>query len=215
MKIMPPGPDIVWLGHDTFKISDQLVIYTDPYQLEVAGQADIVLVTHIHGDHCSPADIAKLSKPGMVIVAPAECQDKLRGYAVQIVKPGDRVMVKGIAIEAVAAYNVNKFRSPGVPFHPQADGKLGFIVTIGGRRIYHAGDTDLIPEMSAITCDIALLPVSGTYTMTAPEAAEAAGVLKPALAIPMHYGVVAGSASDAETFKKLAPVPVAILTKGV
>ena len=119
--------------------------------------------------------------------------------------------MKGIPISAVPAYNINKFRSPGQPFHPQAAGHVGFVFTVGGRRIYFAGDTDHIPEMKDIKVDIALLPVSGTYVMTAVEAAEAAAIIQPQVAVPMHIGRSIGSMADAETFKQQAPVPVVVL----
>jgi L-ascorbate metabolism protein UlaG (beta-lactamase superfamily) len=135
---------------------------------------------------------------------------------VQVVAPGDRIDVGGVGIEAVAAYNTNKFREPGKPFHPKADGKVGYIVTLAGTRIYHAGDTDQIPEMArAVGVDVALLPVSGTYVMTADEAIQACTTIGPKLAIPMHYGAIVGSVADAEAFCKgagcraeiLAPTP--------
>ena len=109
------------------------------------------------------------------------------------------------------AYNVNKFRSPGVPFHPKEAGNVGFVIAVEGQRIYHAGDTDVIPEMEAIETDIALLPVSGTYVMTAEEAVEAAALIKPKVAIPMHVGRGIGAHDDAERFKEKAPVPVEVL----
>jgi L-ascorbate metabolism protein UlaG (beta-lactamase superfamily) len=122
-------------------------------------------------------------------------------------------------VEAVPAYNVNKFRSPGVVFHPRQAEHNGYIVTVGGERLYHAGDTDHIPEMSGIKCDVALLPVSGTYVMVAEEAAEAAKAIKPRIAVPMHYGDkdVVGTLADAERFKQLceqAGIAVQILTAG-
>ena len=215
MRLLESGPDIVWLGHDSFKITGDQVIFIDPFKLDEHASAAIILITHNHFDHLSPDDIAKVSNAETVIVAPAECAAKLPGHTIQVVKPGDKVTVKGIAIEVVPAYNVNKFRSPGVPFHPKGDGKVGYIVTVGGVRIYHAGDTDLIPEMSSITCDIALLPVSGTYTMTAEEAAEAANLIKARVTVPMHIGSIVGSNADAERFKKLVHGPVTIMQKGV
>ena len=215
MKLLDPGPEIVWLGHDTFKITGEQVVYIDPYKLALGAKlapAGIILVTHEHGDHLSPDDIAKLSGPDTIIVAPAEGAAKFKGHKVEFVKPGDKVTVKGIVIEAVPAYNISKFRSPGVPFHPKQDGKVGFIVTVSGRRVYHAGDTDFIPEMSSIVCDIALIPVSGTYVMTAEEGAQAANLIKPKVAVPMHYGAIVGNDSNAEQFKKLCHVPVTIMT---
>jgi len=130
---------------------------------------------------------------------------------IEVVKPGDARTVKGIPILAAPAYNVNKFRSPGVPFHPKEKGYVGFVITVEGRRIYHAGDTDVIPEMASIEADIALLPVSGTYVMTAEEAVEAASVIGPKAAIPMHVGRGIGSLEDAERFWENAEVPVEVL----
>jgi len=131
------------------------------------------------------------------VVTIAAAAKKLKGD-VRTVKPGESLAVKGVPIETVPAYNVNK------PFHPKAAGHVGFIVTAGGQRIYHAGDTDLIPEMKDIKTDIALLPVSGTYVMTADEAAQAVDRIKPKVAIPMHYGAgVAGTKKDAERFRDL------------
>lgn len=123
------------------------------------------------------------------------------------VLPGDSLVVAGIAVEAVQAYNTNK------NFHPRENGWVGFIVEIEGERVYHAGDTDLIPEMSAVRCDIALLPVSGTYVMTADEAARAAAVIKPKIVVPMHYGDIVGTVQDADKLKSLCSCEVRILPK--
>jgi L-ascorbate metabolism protein UlaG (beta-lactamase superfamily) len=199
---------IHWLGHDAFRIDADKVIYIDPYQLE-AGEpkADIILITHDHFDHYSPDDVKKLLKPGTTVVSIAAVTKKVRGAAVETVKPGDKVTVQGIAIEAVPAYNVDK------QFHPKSAGHVGFIVTVDGVRIYHAGDTDFIPEMKGFRVDIALLPVSGTYVMTAEEAVQAAGAIKPKLAIPMHYGAIVGGLSDAQRFAQACPVETVILEK--
>ena len=202
---------IHWLGHDSFRIEgDGLVIYIDPWKIEGGPKADLILITHDHADHCSPSDVAKLLKGDSVIVTVAAASSKLSGSK-EIIKPGDNVTVKGVPISAVPAYNVNKFRSPGVPFHPREAGYVGFVITVAGVRIYHAGDTDHIPEMSAIDADIALLPVSGIYVMTADEAADAAASIKPQIAIPMHVGRGIGSLADADRFKEKASVQVQIL----
>jgi len=211
MDVKQMVSNIHWLGHDSFRIKgDGLVIYIDPWQIENGPKADLILITHDHRDHCSPADVAKVQKKDSVIVTVAAAAAKLSGQ-IQVVKPGDELRVKGIPISAVPAYNVNKFRSPGVPFHPRESGYVGFVVTVEGQRIYHAGDTDCIPEMGSINADIALLPVSGTYVMTADEAVEAAAIIKPQIAIPMHIGRGIGSLADAERFKEKASVPVEIL----
>nr|HID59062.1 MBL fold metallo-hydrolase [Desulfobacterales bacterium] len=187
--------NIKWLGHDGFYIEGEgKKIVIDPYQVKECELADIILVTHEHFDHCSPGDVEKIKTPSTVIVTEADSARMLSGN-VKVVRPGDRLTVFNIPIEVVPAYNVNK------QFHPKNKGWLGFIVTIHGTRIYHAGDTDLIPEMGDINADIALLPVSGTYVMTAEEAVEAVKVIKPKIAIPMHYGAIVGTAKDAKRFK--------------
>jgi L-ascorbate metabolism protein UlaG (beta-lactamase superfamily) len=200
---------IFWLGHDSFRLKGEKVVYIDPWKL-VAGaeKADVILVTHEHYDHFSPDDIAKISTSETIIVAPPSVAAK-SNLKIKVVKAGDKITVNGIAIEVVPAYNPNK------KFHPKSAGHVGYIVTLNNKRIYHTGDTDEIPEMAQIKCDIALMPVSGTYVMTAREAAQAVNRLKPALAIPMHYGDadVVGTRADAEEFKKLAQVPVEILEK--
>jgi len=202
---------IHWLGHDCFRIDwEGVTIYIDPYRLKGGPPADLILITHDHFDHCSPDDIARIQQPGTIFVTVAAAAEKLTGK-VEIVQPGAELTLKGVRIQAVPAYNTNKFRSPGNPFHPKEKGYVGFVLTLGDRRIYHTGDSDHIPEMAQIKTDIALLPVSGTYVMTAEEAPEAAKILQPKLAIPMHVGADIGKLEFAETFKKLANVPVVIL----
>lgn len=190
---------IRWYGHDTFRIDVGKVIYTDPYQIRHSDVADVIVVTHEHSDHCSPADIKKLSGPDTVVVAAKQCEGKLGGLGVQVVyvEPGGTTMIDGIEVSAVPAYNVDK------SFHPKERNGVGFIVAARGVRIYFAGDTDRIPEMKEFSVDIALLPVSGTYVMNATEAAEATADMAPAYVIPMHYGSVVGSEADAGRFEEL------------
>ncbi len=196
-----------WLGHDAFRLDGDPVIYFDPYELQAGiPAAGLILITHDHYDHCSPDDVARIRGAGTVVVAPTPCAAKLGG-AVRTVKVGDTLEAAGVQIEVVAAYNVNK------RFHPRSPDNVGYIVTVHGTRIYHAGDTDFIPEMAGYRCDIALLPVSGTYVMTAEEAAQAAAAIRPQMAVPMHYGAIVGGPGDAERFQKQSPVPVRILAK--
>ena len=202
--------NVTWLGHDSFRIAaGGKVIYVDPFELKTAIPADLVLITHDHYDHCVPEDVAKIQTAATTIVTDAACAKKLKG-SIKVAKPGDKVVVGGIAVEAVHAYNTDK------KFHPRADGKLGFVVTVEGVRIYHAGDTDFIPEMRKIKADIALLPVSGTYVMTAEQAIEAALALKPAIAVPMHYASIVGTDADAKRFAEglKGKVEVRVLPKG-
>lgn len=211
------GIQITWLGHDGFKLMKGRVIYVDPYKLvSKAEPADLVFVTHEHFDHLSVDDLKKVVTQKTTVVTIAACEKAvkdLKPKTVRVVAAGDRLDVDGVQVEVLPAYNTNKFRSPGNPFHPQTDGKVGFILGIGGVRIYHAGDTDEIPEMAkAKGVDVALLPVSGTYVMTAQEAAKACDAIQPKLAIPMHYGAIVGSAADAEAFRKAVKSRVEILT---
>jgi L-ascorbate metabolism protein UlaG (beta-lactamase superfamily) len=188
--------DIHWLGHDTFKITGQKVIYTDPFKIKGKDSADIILITHEHFDHCSPDDVKRIQGPHTIIVATTDCAKKLTG-TVRTVSPGDKIEVAGVQIEAVPAYNTNK------QFHTKDMRWVGYVFTVNGQRIYIAGDTDHIPEMKNLKdIDIALLPVSGTYVMTADEAVKAALDIRPGVAIPMHYGAIVGSSKDAENFAK-------------
>jgi L-ascorbate metabolism protein UlaG (beta-lactamase superfamily) len=196
-----------WLGHASFRIDGPPAIYIDPWKLTGdLPPADLILVTHDHHDHCSPDDISRIRRPGTVIVASQAAAAKL-GQGVQVVKPGDRLTVAGVTVEAVPAYNTTK------TFHPKAAGYVGYIVGVGGARIYHAGDTDPIPEMAGLSVDILLVPVSGTYVADAVQAAEIVRAVKPKIAVPMHIGAIVGSLADAERFKKLVDCEVVILKK--
>ena len=204
---------IVWLGHDGFRIDADKIIYIDPFEIAPENQsspeADLILITHEHYDHCSAEDIAKIKGDKSIIITEKNSAAQLSGD-VRIMKPGDVLTVDGIKIETVPSYNTDK------QFHPKENGWLGFIIEIQGVRIYHAGDADFIPEMKDLNVDIALLPVSGTYVMTAAQAVEAALTINPKLAIPMHYGAIVGSEQDALDFKQAleGKVDVLILSKG-
>jgi L-ascorbate metabolism protein UlaG (beta-lactamase superfamily) len=208
------GVKIAWLGHDGFRISNSSIIYIDPLKIKPSVTADLLLITHNHHDHLNLEDIRKIAGEKTTIIAAYECRDRLKGLRIKelrTAKPGDKLSVGNVSVEAVPAYNVNKFRAPGQPFHPKQDGKVGYIVGIGSVRIYHAGDTDHIPEMNQVKADVALLPVSGTYVMTAEEAAEATKALRPKVAVPMHYGGEVGTEADAKKFAELAACEVMIL----
>ena len=210
------GIAIERLHHDCFKIKGSKTVYFDPYQINKdEHKADVILITHEHFDHCSPEDIEKVSNANTIIITVADCQSKLSCLNIRnvtLVEPGDKVELLGLVVEAVPAYNTDKWRSPGIPFHPKENAMIGFVLSIDGKRIYHAGDTDLIAEMNNLkNIDVALLPVSGTYVMTALEAVEACKLIHPKLAIPMHYGSIVGTESDARTFKERAPCRVEII----
>ena len=194
---------LTWLGHASFKlVRGGVTIYFDPFQLKAEPHdADIILISHPHFDHLSPADAAKAAKAETTIVTVSDCVAKLQEGkvpgTVQTVKPGDKISVRGVSIEAVPAYNTNK------DFHKKESQWVGFIVELDGVRVYHAGDTDFIPEMKEFKTDVALLPVSGTYVMTAEEAVEAAKAIHPKVSVPMHYGSIVGTAADAKKFQAL------------
>lgn len=200
------GVEVHWLGHDTFVLKGNRTLVIDPFKAKGNYKADVLLISHEHSDHLSEDDIQRFTDSSTSIVAPKICEEQLRGFSnpKTFVSPGSKVEIKGISIEAVPAYNLNKFREPGKVFHPKADGRVGYVVTIGGVRFYHAGDSDATPEMKAIDVDVAFLPVSGTYVMTAEEAADAAKAMKTKVAVPMHYGAgVVGTLRDAEKFRDL------------
>jgi L-ascorbate metabolism protein UlaG (beta-lactamase superfamily) len=209
------GLKITWLGHDSFRIKNGKTIIIDPFKISpISDKADVLLISHEHFDHLSPDDIKKVVNENTTIVTIPAVKKELSSLKVKEVKaakPGDRVKIGDVTIELVPAYNLNKFREPGKVFHPKEDGKAGFIIEMRGVRIYHAGDTDAIPEMKGLRPDIALLPVSGTYVMTPEEAAQAARMIEPKIVIPMHYGKIVGSEQDAHKFKQLVTFEVQIL----
>src|SRR3989344_5625498 len=169
--------NIHWLGHASFKIDGEKIVYIDPYQIDESEKADIILITHTHFDHLSLEDIQKIRKEDTIILAPEDAREKLTGF--QPVKPNQFLTIRGIKIQTVPAYNLDK------QFHPREKEWVGYIININGKKVYHAGDTDLIPEMEDFgDVDIAILPIGGTYTMDVTEAIQAVHVIEPKIAIP-------------------------------
>lgn len=200
---------ITWSGHAGFKIIyGNKKVYIDPYKLsknyENISDADIVLVTHNHFDHLSIEDLKNIINERTIIVSAQECLSQLKSLQLKEsigIDPRDSVKVDDLKIETVPAYNVNKH------FHPKDDRKIGFIVEFGKDRLYHTGDSDMIPEMKDTNPSIVLIPVSGTYVMNAEEASQAVNqLINPKIAIPMHYGTIVGNKEDAIRFSELVTV---------
>ena len=184
---------ITWLGHASFKIeTNGKVIYIDPYAGEYSDKADAVLITQDHHDHFSKEILQKIVVDSTKVIAPASVVSEVGGTEI---KKNEEVIIDELRIKAVAAYNMEK------DYHPPETG-VGYILTLEGKHVYHAGDTDLIPEMNAYDVDLALLPVGGTYTMDVEEAVAAVNVLEPEYAIPMHWGTIVGTEDDATLFKE-------------
>lgn len=201
--------NISWLGHASFKIEGEgnFKVYIDPWKIKGKDEADLVLITHSHYDHLSPEDVDKLKGKETQILVTADATDKLKGK-VRGVRPGENISLPNVDVRTVPAYNTDK------PNHPKANGWVGYILQIGDISIYHAGDTDFIPEMKEIKPYVALLPIGGTYTMDVKDALKAAKVLAPRLVIPMHYAEIVGSVDDAKSFARECEFEVKVLGKG-
>ena len=188
-------------AQSSIRIGGDQVLYFDPFRITDARKdADIIFITHPHFDHFSPADIARVCKPETVFIAPESMAAELKAAGITepvLMKPGESKTISGIAVETVPAYNISK------QFHPKQNGWLGYIVTVGGKRIYAAGDTDATKEAAAVQCDIALIPIGGTYTMNPAEAAELVNRMQPQIVIPIHYGTIVGNPGDGAAFAKL------------
>ena len=188
-------------------------IYLDPFQMkQEPHDADYVLITHDHYDHFSVDDIKKVAKKSTILVVPARMEDDAKELANDVasivtVKPGVYKEISGLEIETIPAYNTVK------PFHPRRAEWVGYILRADGKRIYVAGDTGLTKEARQVKCDIALLPVGGTYTMDTRRAAELANTIRPEYVIPTHYGSIVGKQSDGQTFASLVKSPVKVVEK--
>jgi L-ascorbate metabolism protein UlaG (beta-lactamase superfamily) len=206
---------IEWLGHAGFRLRvGRATVYIDPYRVDDGPPADLILITHGHYDHFSPRDIEQLGHERTILVGPPAVAERVSGQVISVA-PGRLIedeLVRGLEVATVAAYNTSKRDQDGNVFHPREAGWVGYELNVRGERLYHSGDTDVIPEMDSVTgVDVALLPVSGVYVMTAGEAAEAARRIQPRVAVPMHWGQHIGTRADAEAFAQLAPVDVELL----
>jgi L-ascorbate metabolism protein UlaG (beta-lactamase superfamily) len=204
-----------WLGHSGFRVrTPEGVLYIDPYRVGDGPKADLILITHGHYDHFSPQDVERLSHERTWLVGPPAVAERVSGR-VHSIAPGEMLeeeLVRGVHVRAVAAYNTSKRNPAGELFHAPDARWVGYELNVRGERLYHSGDTDVIPEMDTVAgVDVALLPVSGVYVMTAEEAAEAARRIQPRTAVPMHWGELIGTREDAETFACKAPVEVRIM----
>ena len=191
------------LYHSSIKINKERVIYIDPFKIdENYSDADIIFITHNHYDHFSPNDINKVRKQDTIIIAPEDLFEELQNLRFQqeniiTVKPEEKNTIKRIRFETIPAYNVNK------KFHPKENGWVGYIIEIDGIRYYIAGDTDITEENKKVKCDIAFVPVGGTYTMDSKEAASFINEIRPNIAVPIHYGSIVGTKQDAILFSRL------------
>ena len=188
------------LYHSSIRISKGKIIYIDPFKIDKNyNDADIVFITHDHFDHYSEEDIDKVINENTTIIIPEELLTKIlrKGInknAVITVESNKEYMVQGIKFETIPAYNTNK------TFHPKENDWVGYIITLDGIRYYIAGDTDITEENRKVKCDVAFVPVGGTYTMDFKEAAQLINEIQPKIAVPIHYGSVVGKVQDAVDF---------------
>ena len=190
------------LYHSSIRINKEKIIYIDPFKIDRNfNDADIIFITHDHYDHYSEEDIDKVINENTTIIIPEELLTKLlrKGInknAIITVEPNKEYVVKGIKFKTIPAYNTNK------TFHPKGNDWVGYIITINNIRYYIAGDTDITEENKKVKCDVAFVPVGGTYTMNAKEAVDLMHIIKPRVAVPIHYGCIVGTQQDADFFVK-------------
>ena len=199
---------------NSIRVSSRVgVIYVDPLEIsDERHDADYILITHDHYDHFSPENIRKVAKAGSILVVPEKMARKTQKVSdavgrIDTVKPSIYREINGLEFETVPAYNTLK------PFHPKSAEWVGYILRIDGKRIYIAGDTDATKEAKAVKCDIAIVPIGGTYTMDARKAAELVNTIRPDIAIPVHYGSIVGKASDGDVFAENVKSPVKVVFK--
>lgn len=206
---------IKWLKHASVLIEHrEKAIYIDPYELEYEKKAFAIFVTHEHFDHCDPSTIQKIATENTYIIAPKDCLEKIENYKKIEAHPNESKEVDGIKFETVPAYNIKRFRAPGVPYHPKENNWVGYVLEINGVRIYHAGDTDFVPEMENLKVDVALVPIGGTFTMDVNDAIEFAKKVKPKYLIPIHYNTWPNIiANPKELLNKIEDVEVILLER--
>ena len=197
--------NITWYKQSAIRWkNERLVVYIDPWGLTGdVPPADLVLITHAHGDHYSNDDIKRVTAAKTAFVAPADVAKELSGN-VKPVKPGERLDAAGVKLETVPAYNIDPAR---LAAHPKTNNWVGYLITLGGVTYYHAGDTDHLPELEKLKTDVAFVPIGdGGFVMTVDEAAALVKAMKPKLAVPMHYGFYPGVGvpADGERFRKAA-----------
>jgi L-ascorbate metabolism protein UlaG (beta-lactamase superfamily) len=197
--------NFTWYQQSGFRWKDAgFVLYIDPWNLKGdLPPADLVLITHAHGDHYSSDDLKKIKSAKTVFVAPADVAKELTGNVITV-RPGERVDASGVKLETVPAYNIDPGR---LQAHPKANSWVGYLIPLAGRTYYHAGDTDHLPELEKVKTDVAFVPIGdGGFVMTVDEAAALVKAMRPKLAVPMHYGFYTGVGieADGERFRKAA-----------
>lgn len=195
---------IQWLGHDGFLIIHKdKKICIDPFELKDTFFADYIFITHNHKDHLSIVDISKIIQPTTILIAPIVCESDLKDFSNKkiLLSQHDIQIIDDFSVATIPAYCIDKFRSPWITYHPKEAWFVWYIFDFDWTKIYHAWDTDTIPEMRWLNPDIALLPVSWTYVMTAKEAVVSVKYIKPKIAIPMHYNSIVWTLEDAKYFQ--------------